>query len=111
MRTGHRRLALVAALCALGFTAMAPAALSASPRGGEGDYLVDGAAIRPEPNRSKGPIGSGYVAHQVDMHCGAYGEEIDGRSDWYFHTDVTTGVTGWTHGSAVDPYSDYLPEC
>ncbi len=114
---GSDKLAALVPLAVLGIIVGMLSANAAVPasgqamRSGEGNYIVDGSAIRPEPNRSKAPVGYGYVPHQIDMHCAAYGENINGRSDWYFHTDVTTGATGWTHGSAVDPFSDYLPNC
>jgi hypothetical protein len=113
--------ALIAAAAVLAFMAPAANAASASAsvsagaasahdtdaaQSSPGRYVVDGARIRSSPSTSAIVVGYGYRSHDATAHC----QRIIGNRQWTYHTNNTTGVTGWSRADVFVPYA-VVPDC
>ncbi|MFG3255253.1 hypothetical protein [Streptomyces sp. NPDC048172] len=110
MRTHARIVAaaatvLTAGALAVGSAGTAQAAPSSAhePRAAQaapGRYLVDGGRIRSQPNTGATTVGYGYRNQDVTVHC----RSVVNGEEWLFHTNDSTGVTGWSRWDVIVPW-------
>lgn len=81
-------------------TALSAASDANSAQSEIGRYLVDGARIHTQPSTGSTTVGYGYTSHSVTVIC----RRVVSGSEWYYHTDNTTHVTGWGRYDVVLPY-------
>lgn len=92
MRTLNRLLTASAltVVAMLGFAAPAQAVVY-------GDYTDIGIRIRRTPCTCDGRIdGLGYPGQGATIYCWQFGTNIGGNNHWNYHTNRTTGVTGYS---------------
>ncbi|GLZ76831.1 hypothetical protein Afil01_16380 [Actinorhabdospora filicis] len=77
----------VAGIAVMGMVVAAPV-VSANP----GDYTADGARIWHNPGWG-GPDGLGYRGDGANVYCYV--------GEWNYHTNLKTGVTGYSHDSVI----------
>ncbi|MFD7003980.1 hypothetical protein ACFWA5_49105 [Streptomyces mirabilis] len=119
MKHQTMRRALVGLLAAAGLlagaagfsTAQTPATtITATPAGGKatpvhtlsqaGHYLVNGARIRTSPSTGSTTVGYGYTSHNATVYC----RRVVGGVEWFYHTDTTTNVSGWSRYDVLVPF-------
>jgi hypothetical protein len=71
------------------------------PRSGQ-FFDASGVYIRTGPHTSCTALGQGQLTHNVDYHCWAVGDTVNGWSTWTYLRDTTTGVSGWVSDSLLD---------
>ena len=72
-----------------------------------GDYTADGVNIHTDPNSWSTVVGLGYVGQGACVYFDTQGECISGDCLWRWHTNRTTGKTGYSWRPYVvvtDPY-------
>src|SRR5690349_16371074 len=92
------RIAVLACLLATPLTAALSQDASANLNG---DYIANGVNIRTGPGTSYTSLGLGYVGQGACTFFSADGETINGNNQWYYHTNETTTVTGYSHSSFI----------
>ncbi|WP_328939763.1 hypothetical protein OG288_42455 [Streptomyces tauricus] len=108
-RTTHRVLRYVLAVgTALPVAVMASPSAHAAPAGtvarastgtaAYAEFRVDGARIRTGPGSDYSIAGLGYRSHSVTAHCSIAPQT---QEVWYYLTDNTTGVRGWSEQTVV----------
>ncbi|MFI7386657.1 hypothetical protein [Streptomyces sp. NPDC049813] len=80
--------------------AVAAPAKTLGAQSSAGHYLVNGARIHTRPSTGSTTVGYGYTSHGVTVQC----RRVVAGQEWFYHTDTTTGVTGWGRYDVVVPY-------
>lgn len=47
-------------------------------------------------------LGQGQLTHNVDYHCYAFGDSVNGWSTWTYLRNTSTGISGWVNDSLLD---------
>jgi len=93
----HVRATVALALAAAMVAAATPAAAFV-----DADYSAIGVRIRRSPSLSATIDGLGYPGQGARLWCWRTGSSVGGNTLWYYHTNRTTAVVGYSHDSLID---------
>ncbi|PKW18605.1 hypothetical protein A8926_6708 [Saccharopolyspora spinosa] len=103
------KLAAVAALTA-GLLGGSVSQAHALPVPITGHFTADGVYIHKTPHVNSARLGEGFRNQHVEVHCQTEGDVVQGSNIWFYLTDQTTHVTGYSSSKFV-AVSQTPPHC
>lgn len=71
-----------------------------------GGYTGDGVRIRTQPRLTATVLGLGYRSHVTCMFFATQGDRVNNDPWWWYHQNLNTGVTGYSHNQYMFLYSN-----